>query len=353
MKRTALALAIVAGAIGAGAVVLPRAWPGWQETALAHDPAALSQLRLQGAVDRHRMDAEIDRAIAEGDAELTESLVDLAAEHGIAVSDERRQRLAALKDEATTRALRDFGSGFLSGERITGAGLAGAVTGDVVGFGDLRDLASEGQKLVRGEAPDQLVLTLAAAGLAISAATWVSLGGGLPVRGGLSLVKTTAKAGKLSPRLAANLGRMTAGAIDRPALSASLAAAAKFDLAATRMASAKIVRPAVMTRIATLGQDAGAVYGKLGQGGLRQVLALSDEAADLGRAAKLAAAKPSTARAVLKVLGRSALVLGALSLTTVSWMLALLGYALALAMLAQRLGWWLGRRRPRRTLRAA
>lgn len=347
MKRTALALAVVAGAISVGAVVLPRAWPGWQETAAAHDPAALSQLRLQGAVDRHRMDVEVDRAIEDGDSELAESLIDLAAEHGIAVADERRQRLAVLKDEATTRALKDFGSGFLSGERITGAGLAGAVTGDVVGFGDLRDLASEGQKLARGEAPDQLVLTLAAAGLAISAATWVSLGGGLPVRGGLSLVKTTAKAGKLSPRLAASLGRMTAGAIDRPALSASLAAAAKFDLAAARMASAKVVRPAALTRIAALGQHAGAVYSRLGQGGLRQVLAISDEAADLGRAARLATAKPSTARAVLKVLGRSALVLGALSLTTVSWMLALVGYAIALAMLAQRLGWWLGRRRPR------
>jgi hypothetical protein len=52
----------------------------------------------------------------------------------------------------------------------------------------------------------------------------------------------------------------------------------------------------------------------------------------------------------LKVLGRGALVLGALSLSAVGWMLALIGYAIALAMLAQRFGWWLGRRlRPRRS----
>ena len=65
---------------------------------------------------------------------------------------------------------------------------------------------------------------------------------------------------------------------------------------------------------------------------------------DIGKAAKLGAAKGTTTRAILKVLGRSALVLGALSLSALGWMLALIGYAIALAMLAQRLGWWLGRR---------
>eukprot|EP01038_Epipyxis_sp_PR26KG_P002564 gene2564-3626_t len=104
-----------------------------------------------------------------------------------------------------------------------------------------------------------------------------------------------------------------------------------------------------MARFAALGQDAGAVYTRTGQRGLRQVLAVAEDSGDIGKAAKLGAAKGTTTRAILKVLGRGALVLGALSLSAVGWMLALIGYAIALAMLAQRLGWWLGRRlRPRR-----
>ncbi|MGO4738457.1 hypothetical protein AB4099_18045 [Bosea sp. 2KB_26] len=343
MKKAIQALCVVPALIGAGALVLPRGWNGLQLQAAAHDPVALSDLRLQGVLASGRIAEEIDAAIAAGDTELGGSFVDLAAEHRITVTEDQRERLARLQNEATTRALKDFGSGFVSGERVSNAGFAGAVVSDVVGVGDLRDLAGEGQKLLRGETTDYVVLVLAAGGLALSVATWASLGSGLPARGGLSVVKATAKAGMLSPKLTANLTRMAAGAVDLPALTASLTAAARFDLAAARASSAAIVRPAAMTRLATLGQDAGALYARTGQAGLRQVLAVADNAGDIGRAARLSAAKGSTTRAVLKVLGRSALVLGALSLTTTSWIFALFGYAVALAMLAQRFGWWLGR----------
>lgn len=343
MNRIARRLGLALALAGAGAIVLPRGWEGWQLQAAADDPVSLSQLRLKGQLSAERIAAEIDLALAAGDSELAESFLDVAAEHAIPVPEDRRAALAALKARAGSRALSDFGSGFVSGDRTSNAGFAGAVVSDVVGVGDLRDLAGEGKKLLRGETADNVVLALAAGGLALSAATWTSLGSALPARGGLSLVKASAKAGRLSPRLAASLGRMTTGAIDRPALTASLGAAARFDLAAARASSAAIVRPAAMRSLASFGQDAGTIYARTGQAGLRQVLSLSDDVSDIGRAARLAAARPSTARAVLAVLGRSALVLGALSLTTLGWIFALFGYALGLAMLAQRFGWWLGR----------
>lgn len=344
MKRTLLALALVPGLAGAGAYVGPHAWQSWQLRAAADDPAVLSQLRLPNVVTAERIAAEIELALAGGDTELADSFIDLADERGIAVAPEQRQRLAKLKDEALSRAVQDFGYGFFSGERASGAGFVGALTGDVIGFGDLRDLAHEGQKLVRGEANDNTVLALAGAGLVLSAATWVSLGGGLPARGGLSVVKSASKAGKLSPALTAGLARTAAGAIDRPALNASLAAAARLDLAGARMASANLIRPAAMKRLAALGQDTGTLYAKTGQRGLRQVLNIAEDAGDIGKAAKLSSTAGSKTRAILTLLGRSALVLGGLSLTAAGWLFALLGYALALAMLAQRVGWWLGRR---------
>ncbi|WP_147283724.1 hypothetical protein [Bosea caraganae] len=344
MRRSLLALALVPGLAGTGLYVGPNGWQSWQLRAAADDPAALSQIRLREVATPERIAAEIDLALAEADTELADSFVGLAQERGIVVAPEQSQRLATLKDEALSRAVQDFGYGFFMGERVSGAGFAGALTGDVIGFGDLRDLAHEGQKLVRGEAIDNTILALAGAGLVLSAATWVSLGGGLPARGGLSIVKSASKAGKLSPALTAGLARTAASAIDRPALKASLAAAAKLDLAGARMASANLIRPAAMKSFAALGQDTGTLYAKTGQRGLRQVLNVAEDAGDIGKAAKLSSTAGSKTRAILKLLGRSALVLGGLSLTAASWLLALVGWALAVAMVAQRLGWWLGRR---------
>ncbi|MGE7469776.1 hypothetical protein ACQKLX_10060 [Bosea sp. NPDC003192] len=172
----------------------------------------------------------------------------------------------------------------------------------------------------------------------------MSIGGALPARNGLSAVKAASKAKVLSPALTANLTRAAAGAIDGPALNANLAAASRLNLAAARANAGRIIKPASLARFTTLGQDAGVFYSRTGQRGLRQVLTLADDAGDIGKAAKLSQAKGVTTRAILKVLGRGALVLGALSVSAVGWMVAIIGYAIALAMLAQRFGWWLGRR---------
>jgi hypothetical protein len=343
IARLAIAPAVILGLAAAGAVVVQPALLHWQLQRAADDPAELSRLRLDALATPARIAAEIDQALAIEDAELAESFVMLAAERGIPVAPERIARIKAVREGALTRTAADFGHGFLAGARDSDAAFAGALAADISGFGDLRDLYREGHKLVGGERADETVMALAAVGLAISAATWVSLGGGLPARGGLSAVKTASRAKLLSPALTADLGRMAAGALDRPALAASVGAAARFDLAAAKAAAGGIVRPAALARFTALGQDAGALYARTGQRGLRQVLAVAEEAGDVRRAARLATAKPSTTRAILKMLGRSALVLGAISLQAAGWMVALLGYALALAMAAQRFGWWLGR----------
>lgn len=343
MKAIAVALALAFGIAG-GLLLVPQGLRHWQLLAAAEDPAALSSLRLENVTTPARLAGEIDAALAAGDSDLARSFIALAEERGSAVADAQRRGLAELEARANDIAIRDFGQGFWGGQRDSGAALAGALVGDLTGFGDLRDLAGEGRKWLGGEATDMTVLLLAAGGLAISAATWVSLGGALPARNGLSLVKTATKAKWLSPRLGASLGRAAIDAIDRPALQATLAAAGRLELAAARGAASTILRPVAISRLAALGQDAAQLHRRIGQRGLRQVLAVADHPADLGRAARLVTAKGKSARATLALLGRGALVLGALSVTALSWMLALLGYALALAMLAQRLGWWLGRR---------
>lgn len=342
MKRILPALGL--GLAAAGVFVLPLGFQQWQMVSAADDPVALSDHRLSVVLSPARLNAEIENALTGHDSELADSLIALASERSIPVAADQTARLQALKDGTVLQAATDFGYGFVAGARESGASVAGALVGDVIGYGDLRDLAIEGRKWADGSAPDTTVLAIAAAGLAISAATWLSIGSALPARNGLSAVKAASKAKVLSPAMTASLTRAATGAIDGPALDASLAAASRLNLAAARANASKIIRPAALSRLTALGHDAGVLYSRIGQRGLRQVLTLADDAGDIAKAAKLSQAKGVTTRAILKVLGRGALVLGALSLSAVGWMLTIVGYAIALAMLAQRIGWWLGRR---------
>ncbi|MFX5295032.1 hypothetical protein ABTD22_20695, partial [Acinetobacter baumannii] len=78
------------------------------------------------------------------------------------------------------------------------ASLSGTVAGDLFVWGDIRDMVREAKHLAMGEDTDHLILGLATAGLAVTAATYVSVGGAAPLRAGLTLVKDTQKVGRLS-----------------------------------------------------------------------------------------------------------------------------------------------------------
>ncbi len=74
-----------------------------------------------------------------------------------------------------------------------------------------------------GEETDRLVLGLATAGLAVTAATYVSAGGATPIRAGLSLVKDARKVGRLGEGLAEWAGRSAREVVDAPALEQAVA----------------------------------------------------------------------------------------------------------------------------------
>ena len=132
-------------------MIAPPALQSWQVQQAQDDPAELSRLRLAGIATQDRIADEIDRAVAAGDLPLAESFVALAAERGTAVAPDRIARIEALKANALARAVSDFGYGFVAGERESDAAFAGALVGDISGFGDLRDLAREGRKYIDGE----------------------------------------------------------------------------------------------------------------------------------------------------------------------------------------------------------
>jgi hypothetical protein len=307
------------------------------------DPVALTQARLDQTLTPARFASGLDSALAAGDEDLAKSFVELGARRGLSPALEQERRLSALHERAGERAIEDFADGFLHGARDNGAAFAGALAGDLTGYGDLRDLWNEGRKRERGEDPDALVAGLAAAGLALSAITWTSVGALLPARSGLTIVKSAQKAGRLSAPLAKALSGVAARAVDRDALTAGISAGAKLDLAAARAAAAKVMRPGALGGFRALGEDAATIFRRAGAGGVRDALAIAEDGAELGKAAKLAKAEGGATRAILATLGRGALVFGGLAATAANAVFALMSALLGLAVMAQRLGFWLGR----------
>jgi hypothetical protein len=186
-------------------------------------------------------------------------------------------------------------------------------------LGDVRDAVREGKRLAMGEDADRFVLALAGAGIAVTAATYVSAAGAAPLRAGLTLVKDARKAGALKTGvLKAAFRTGKAGAIVR------------------------------------LAKDTGRIGEKIGARGTLDVLRIADGPQDVARAARLAEAKGKETRAILKLLGRGALLLASGAFNLAWWvfaaLIALVSFLASIKSTTERLtSAWLTRRKRKRS----
>src|SRR5258705_4298732 len=159
-------------------------------------------------------------ALAANDADLANSFVELAGEKGVPVSEELSRRVAdaVAEENSSSHFAKRFATGLVTGNADDVASLSGTVAGDWFVFGDIRDVVREGKHLAMGEDTDRLVLGLAIAGLAVTAATYVSVGGVAPVRAGLTLVKDARNVGRLGEGLTQWAGPSAREVVDSPML---------------------------------------------------------------------------------------------------------------------------------------
>ncbi|MFG1424671.1 hypothetical protein [Roseixanthobacter glucoisosaccharinicivorans] len=305
------------GLLAAFAGLLPWAAPlakGGARLIQARDnPALLSDLALQSfsAADA---DEAIAHALADDDGELAASYLELADARGLAVDPNLRARVLAANDGAAAawRSAKHFGYGFFTGTPEDLAGFAGAAAGDLTAWGDLRDASREGWKYANGEAVDPLILGLSVAGLALTAGTYATFGAGLPVRAGVSAVKIAKRTGRLSVGMTRLLTRAVNETVDFAALRR-----AGTSLDATALKGA--VRADGLKPLARLMGDLGTVQAKAGSRAAVAGLAVAENGKDLSRLARLAEAKGGQTLAILKTLGRGALVMGSALLKLVWW----------------------------------
>lgn len=303
-------------------------WPQTRETAVLlfaqDDPVALSdaQVRKTLRADPLAIERQITEALDANDSDLANSFVELAAAHNVALAAGVTARVneTIAHDASAPQIAKRFATGFFTGETSDVASFSGTVAGDLFVFGDIRDAIREGKHLAMGEETDHLVLGLAATGLAITAATYVSAGGALPARAGLSLVKDARKVGRLSAGLTDWAGRSARGVVDAPMLQKAVAngsLARPGQTISAVKAAFKADRAAALVRVA---KDVGRLGEKAGMRGALDTLRVAQGPKDISRAVKLADAKGGQIRALVKLFGRGALVLAAGAFQLFLWL---------------------------------
>ncbi|WP_319797896.1 hypothetical protein [Nitrobacter sp.] len=324
------------------------------------DPARFADLQLDSAFrnDPALVAGNVEAALAVQDADLAKSFVDLAAARGISMPDELSQRVAAAvrEENSTEHMAKRFFIGLVTGNADDGASLSGTVAGDLSAFGDVRDIMREGKHLAMGEETDRLLLGLAATGLAVTAATFVSVGGAAPVRAGLTLVKDARKTGRLGEGLSRWAGRSAREMIDLRKLQNAAAAGTLARPRQTAVALKAAVRAEKAGGLVRLAKDVGRIGEKTGTRGALDTLRIAEGPKDVARAARLAEAKGGQTRAIIKVLGRGALLLTAGAFNLAMWMfsavLALFGFLSSIKATTERLTLsWLQRSKARRLRR--
>jgi hypothetical protein len=321
------------------------------------DPSELADVRLNSALrNAPLLVAEnIEAALVADDADLANSFAELARDKNIPVSAELSKRVSDAVAEANSSShfAKRFATGLVTGNADDVASLSGTVAGDLFVFGDIRDVVREGKHLAMGEDTDHLVLGLAAAGLAVTAATYVSVGGAVPVRAGLTMVKDARKVGRLGEGLTQWAGRSAREVVDAPMLQQAVASGSVLRPGATVSAITAAFRAEKAGALVRLAKDVGRVGEKAGMRGALDTLRIAEGPKDVARAARLAESKGGQTRAILKLLGRGALLLAVgafnLSLWVFGALLALFGFLSSIKATTERATMaWLRRKKARR-----
>ncbi|MCA6122869.1 hypothetical protein J6500_13315 [Bradyrhizobium sp. WSM 1704] len=355
--RVSFAAAGIAATAALGAAVWPHAHDAGAVLAAQDDPAELADLRIKSALRNNPtlISENIEAALAANDADLAASFVALARDRNIALGDELTKRVddAVAEQGSTVHFAKGFATGFVTGDADDVASLSGTVAGDLFVFGDIRDVVREGKHLAMGEDTDHLVLGLAAAGLAVTAATYVSVGGAAPLRAGLTLVKDTRKAGRLSEGLISWAGRSARDVVDEPALRQAVSSGSVLRPAETAGAIRAAFRAEKAGALVRAAKDVGRIGEAAGVRAARDTLKVAENPKELARAARIAEAKGGQTRAILKLLGRGALLLAVGTFNLTMWLfgalLTLFGFLASIKATTERAtAWWLRRSKARR-----
>jgi hypothetical protein len=307
--RLAITLSLGVAACLALAAVLsvPEGVGAARLIAAADDPAQLSDLGLDRSFDATVATGEIEQALAAGDVELARSFVELASARGIEIAPIQIEKVEHLELDAAAPSSRvaSFARGFVTGKPEDVASVAGMLTGDLFVFGDIRDVVREGWHGLHGEPVDKVVLGLAGTGIAITAGVYASGGLAAPARAGASVAKVARRGGFLGAPLL------------------------------------RLLKVETREGLTQFVSNIGRVQSRAGMREALDALKIADHPQDAAKLARLAGAKGTKTRAIVKLLGRGAIALTTSAFTLASWifwaLLNLFGFCAACKRAVERM----------------
>lgn len=333
---------LLACALAAGFVVVPPAVEGLTVLRPGASAEEIVAYRLRGVPPPAYADA-IGKALAADDPDLAQSIVALADNRDVVIPFELRQRVEAAQGFDAGRSLRDAWSGLSGGDAKSPEALAGAVTADLTGISDARDLVHEGNAYLNGQPYSPLTLGLAAAGLVITGVTIASFGMAGPARVGVTALKAADKADLLRPPFRRAITTVATDVIDGRAVKETIDLATAGELGAARLALTRSVRAKPLAALTTTATDLGALAKGTGYRATHDVLKLADSPADISRFRRLAQSLGPRFRGALVLVGGAALTTVGLLASASGWLVAGLMWMLAALLAVYRIVRWLWR----------
>ena len=340
--RIALPLGLAVACAIAALTIVPRGFDAEALLVAQDDPSELADRRLDRSFNAVVAAREIRSALAADDADLATSFLELARDRNVPVEPALVERVEAANSASASavRAAGSFARGLFTGEPDDLVGLAETAVGDLIVFGDIRDAAREGTRLVSGEPADELVLGLACVGLAVTAGTYASLGSATPARIGLSVLKAARKTGRIGARMGEWVGRSLREIVDVAALKRAVGSMSLIQPALAVRAAREAVKVEKTEGLVRLVGDVGRVQSKAGTKAALDGLKISEGPRDVAKVARLAETKGGKTRAILKLFGRGAILLTTSAFSLFSWMLTaiftLFGFCSACKKAAER-----------------
>jgi hypothetical protein len=302
---------------------------------------AIKVLRLagEGAIAEYRLRSippesyivETEQALDARDYDLARSLAALAGDQGIEVPAALAARLAEVPALDLVNVVGQGWNCIVNGDFESEAGFACVVAVDLTSVGDLRDLVAQGGNYVTGQPVDYFTLGIATVGLTLTAATVGTGGSVLPVRLGASFLKAVKKAGRVPPRLAAEIGTLLMRSINGGALDEAVVLAREFRLGELHRPLQRLFDPHSAGAISALATDMGQIGAIGGVRAMKLSVAAADSIKDVRVLARTADRYGDRFPAVMKLLGRGAIRLADVFVTLASWLVAAVLWVLATA----------------------
>jgi len=335
----------VAVAVVATSSILPRAKEAARLLIRRDDAAAIVNWRL-ASIPATRIADAAKAALDENDPGLAASLAQVADNHHVPLPPNLAKRIQAAQGIDVGTTIAEWWKGFVHGDASSGPALGGAVASDLIGVGDVRDIAKQGSAWLAGKRPDLLTLGLAVGGLVITGSTVISwetdIPAVFPARAGVTMLKAMNKAGKLSPTLRAELLKAAEASVDRAAISKAVDAAKGGHVGMAKDTAKAAFRPAAFSAVAGAAGDAAAVTSKLGYRAVYDTIKAAGSVKDIRRLRMLSERLGGSFRGVLKLLGASALTIGGILLSVTGWAMTGFLWLLAAGWVAFRIVWWIG-----------